>query len=461
MKLLYVLLNGDSEILLQKTALGLSIPSSGLEVDSSYGFDLENENLWFCENCGLSVFRRYVFFCRGYCVAVFELEHDSEMSERFLWVNYEDSNAYIRNEDEQFILQKVIENYNYSKNVPWVNKNGFRPYIKWVQSVAKQKGFSLSGDIKQIKNAYVSSLFTIPTSIGDLFLKIPSSTYVNAIESIEQFLVGELFNIPEIIGVSPDKRAFLTKEMKGEDLAKVEDTEMLETIVKQWAILQQRYTKDNKLFANKIPLLHNYSPKGLLERLDQFKTDLIILFKYLQKTTTPELLSCLDAKFSGVKRCLQRLTKFKIPDTLCHGDLRPGNIRVINGTFALYDWGMSIYAHPFYDLLHFLHVIRRQLSNEAKDRIMKAYLSQWMAIESNENLLEAFTLLEQLGDFFMTIADGEWLLAIIKASDGSIKEYSMDDWLFSRRSYYFSRVFDRFMDEAKIYGGYYAQRNCF
>lgn len=446
MKLMYVLLNNSNEILMQKSNSYYTIPSAFEEVNSSYGFDTpENDNLWFHKNCGMQVYRRYVFFYHQYCVAVFELHKITNIVDDYIWIKLDSINDYVENQDELAVISNVIKNYSYSRNVPWVS-SGFQPYLSWVNSVAEQQEFSFTGPVKQIKNAYVSTLFIIPTSIGDLYLKIPSITYLNDVVNIEYFLASEISHLPDFVAISPDKRAYLTKDMKGYDLPANIDIETIKSIVKHWAVTQQKFTSSNKLFADKLFAFHDYTPKEILSQLETFSSEISFLFEYLDRPLDQETMTKLKNKLCNIRELLSRLVEYKLPDTLCHGDIRPGNIRVIGGRFILYDWGMSIYSHPFYDLSHLLHVIRHQLTDTAKESIINTYLNQWECFESSENLVEAFNITEELKFFFMAYQDYQWLLEILKASDNKIVKYSMDDWLFSCRSYYFLRVFDRFIN---------------
>lgn len=446
MKLLYVLLNKDNEILMQKGLSYYTIPSASEEVDASYEFDTpENDNLWFQITCGMQVYRRYVFFYDQYCVAVFELHKITNIVDDYLWIKFDSISEHVENQDELAVLSNVIKNYNYSRTAPWVG-NGFQPYLFWVSSVAEQRKFSITGQPRQIKNAYVSSLSIIPTSIGDLYLKIPSTAYLNDVVNVEYFLASGISRLPDFIAISPDKRAYLTKDMKGYDLPADTDTETLKNIVKQWAVIQQKFTRSNKLFADKLSAFHDYTPKGILSRLETFPGEIPFLFEHMDRPLDQETMSKLQNKLCDVRELLSRLDGYKLPNTLCHGDLRPGNIRVTDGSFVFYDWGMSIYSHPFYDISHFLNVIRRQLPDTAKESIVDTYLAQWKCFESSENLAEAFNLIEKLKFFLMAYQDYQWLLEILKACDYKIVKYSMDDWLFSRRSYYFLRVFDRFIN---------------
>lgn len=431
---------------MQNLTSGYAVPCPHKEVNESYGFDSpEIDNQWFYNNCGLHVFRRYVCFDNRYCISVFEPYTYSQPTGDYRWMEYDDIITLV-NQDELIVLLNVISNYNISENMPWVNLDGFRPYFDWVSTVAETQSFSIMGTIRQIKNAYVSSLFVIPTSIGDLYLKIPAITYLNDIVSTEYFWSKEISNIPDFISISPNERAYLTKDMCGTNLPSENDVDTYKYIVRHWGKMQQGFTLSDKRFKDKLLRLHDYTLQKILSSLDKFINQVDFLFEYIKKPLIKEAIAALKSRVGDVEDLLDLLCTIKIPNTLCHGDMRPGNIRRIDGEFKPYDWGMSIYSHPFYDITHFLHVVRHQLSDKEKSSVVQAYLSEWDSCESLENLTAAYALIEQLTDFFMAYQDCQWLMEILQVCNNNIKKYSMDDWLFSRRLYYFIRVFDRFIN---------------
>lgn len=104
-----------------------------------------------------------------------------------------------------------------------------------------------------------------------------------------------------------------------------------------------------------------------------------------------------------------------------------------------------MYGHPFYDLVHFLHVTRRQLPQEMQEKIKNTYLKQWEMYGTGKDILRNYETVERLKDFFMVLADADWLMETIEAVGGKVPEGSMDSWLLMRRVYYFRRVLGRFL----------------
>lgn len=339
----------------------------------------------------------------------------------------------------------MVKNYNCSKTVSWINKDGFQPYLNWALKITGCDGQLSYGKIEQIKNTYVSTIFRFRAG-GELFyLKIPCKTYLNDAVQIEKFFVNSTYGLPEITASYPDGNAFLTKAMGGHDLSVETDMVFLEQAVKQWADMQLRFTEGQDAFSSKIPFLHDYTAEGIMKRIDRFPSEISGIFSFLNEQP-----KAVDAAKTGkmireVKRLLSLLAECKVPDTLCHGDLRPGNIRVVNGFCFLYDWGMGMYGHPFYDVVHLLHVTRRQLPQELQEKIKSTYLKQWEAFGTEKDIRRIYEAVEQLKDLFMVLTDADWLIETIEAVGGKVPEGSMDSWLLTRRVYYFRRVFGRFL----------------
>ena len=87
------------------------------------------------------------------------------------------------------LLKAVVKNYNCSKTVPWVNKDGFQPYLNWAVKAAGSDTQLTYGKIEQIKNTYVSTIFRFQAGEEIFYLKIPGKTYLNDAVQIEKFLV--------------------------------------------------------------------------------------------------------------------------------------------------------------------------------------------------------------------------------------------------------------------------------
>ena len=440
MQLIYILLNKKNEVLFQNSLTGLLLPNPKQDVDESYGFDSpENDNDFFNENCGRQVYRRTIIFQGEFCLAVFDVYDDKKPDAKYIWMNYNN----IPDSKVRELLNHIVQNNYIGNCAPWISPEGFEPYFTWANEAIKKNGLLINNKIIQIKNAYVSSVFIFPTNAGNLFLKIPSTVYLNA-PQIERFWSEQTYGLPGFMAISPDGKAALTYDIVGDSISN-DNISAYEDAMCDWA-KKQRLIAQNNTYTDTLRLLPDCTLQNMVASFDYFINNLSILSSWEGSKIGHDKTAKAITKLDTVRSLTDKLHAYNIPNTLCHGDIRPANMYEKNGRFLLFDWGMSFFSHPFYDLCHLLYVIRRQLSDVDRDRIAMAYLKEWTVFDSIETLKEAYAIVDQLKFFVMIYQDCEWLIEIIKACS-KVPECSFDSWLFNRRLYYFSRAFDQFLSE--------------
>jgi hypothetical protein len=136
-----------------------------------------------------------------------------------------------------------------------------------------------------------------------------------------------------------------------------------------------------------------------------------------------------------------------IPDTIQHGDVRPGNIRTVGDHYVFYDWAWGAVSHPFIEASQFLHVIRENfpMDTPAKEMLVGTYLREWLACGTYDELKHVFTVVDNLKELFMAYVDYNWLDAIRSNCGETIEAMSADGWLLERRRYYFAKALRRFL----------------
>ena len=438
MILLYAVMNQNCYAV-QKNSAVFSLLNPEKEVNSAYGFETpEPDNQWIYEHCGIRVYRTHLFFFRNYCVACFIPDNDTALNDGYEWISADQLSAIDASEE---IISAVLLAQNGMQNntVPWISAAGFSTYLNWAKAVLTEHGYSLCGTIQQIKNAYVSSIFKIPTSKEMLYLKISASVYVND-AATEQKITSDMGGIPVFVAVSPDGMASITKEMAGGDCQIGTPAQYKQWLV-DWGKRQVCTIKSN------IYSLTDYSPQKLLADIPNFPNQIMKIYEIAGRPFDDQKCELLKSKLVTVRDALTHLCTYPIPNAVCHADIRPGNVRITENEEKLYDWGMAFWGHPFYDAIHFLHVVRRQLTEQDRFEIINAYLSQWGAIADKQVLLDAYIAAEQCKDYFMLTADYRWAAEILEICGDIPQKGTMDNWLLSRRFYYFDRVLHRFIEE--------------
>ena len=435
MKLLYAVMN-NARYLVAKNGHEINILSAPSEVDTGYGFESpEADNQWILDRCGISVYRKCIFFAGEYCVAVCEPFGNLTPNNGYCWVTEEELSDSKTAEIAALILSK---NADQSKTAPWMFENGLFMCLDWAKMSLSEMGYTVRGKIEQIKNAYVSTIFRIPTNVSVVYLKITSSIYVNNAD-VERQLTEHFGDLPIFLTVSPDGFAAITKEMPGHDCT-TGSAEQYKHWLMSWGKRQVQSTEEKQTN------LINCSPQKLLSEISNFEQQAIHILKVTKRPLSKQEHKLFSEKLAQIKISLDLLCHHTIPNTICHADIRPGNVRITDDDEFLYDWGMAFYGHPFYDLLHFLRVVRRQLTEEQKSEIIDAYLSQWEPYGDKQMLQASYAQTEQCMEYFMLTADCRWVAEILDVCSGIPPKGTLDSWLLGKRLYYFDRGLHRFIE---------------
>lgn len=433
MKLLYAIMNKDRYVV-ESNGQEVRLLTSKTEVNTGYGFESpEPDNQWIFDHCGIRVYRKYIYFAGDYSVAVFEPVGSTQLNNGFVWTDK------LPGDSDMSAALLLARNGNQSKTAPWMAEHGLTQYLDWAVTALTDMGYTVQGTIQQIKNAYVSTIFRIPTDTGAVYLKITSSVYVNTAAK-ERLLTDSIGGTPVFVAVSPDGYAAITKEMPGHD-CQSGDANQYKTWLESWGDKQIQTTCGN------IYGLIDCSPQRLLAEIADFEQQVNRIFEVSNRPLSETDRGLLSAKLEDVKSALEQLCQYPIPNAVCHADIRPGNVRIMEDAEVLYDWGMAFYGHPFYDALHFLHVVRRQLTEEQKLEIIDTYLSKWEQYCDKQMLHDAYAQAERCKEYFMLTADCRWVAEILDTCGGIPPKGTIDNWLLGKRYYYFDRVLHRFISE--------------
>lgn len=423
---------------------GNGLPSYTELVGENVAFDEpQMYNNYFREITGIPVYRRYTFNTPNYVVFVFEQANRDNVIPRngFDWVSYDDFMAANCDEVNK-IAKSVSLHYNLSKNMPWVNAKGFTPYFAWLNSVCEKNGIRINGEIVQLKNAYVSTVLCAPTDMGNVYMKIPGKLYIAELSFTSELRKLGIADLPGWIDFDLNMNVVLMKDMGGNDLPNQSDIDTLKVVILQYAQIQ----KDSILH---LPLNFEHYDNtiaAILDKLDTFPQKSFEMLKGTQYEISKDELAKLSDHITTAAALLKSINHIPVPDTIHHGDVRPGNIRVVDGNYIFYDWSWGAISHPFIEIVSFLHIIRRTLPNEsAKEMLIDSYLQEWLSYGTLNDLKYAFSTLSVLKDLFFALVDYDWVEAIKRSSNESIDFMSADGWLLERRNYYFANVLRRFI----------------
>ncbi len=430
MKKLYFVLFNQS--LTKVFSVNNDLPLYDTKVKINVGFNDPTEyNKWFYEKFNILVYRRYAIDSL-HIKNVYFIVEPVKYNDNLNWTHISHLSKEV-----QKVIYKIAENYHKSFNVPWMN-SGFRKFIDFGIESLYKKGVNEIIKIEQVKNAYVSTVFKYKTDIGDFYLKIVGGNFIKEIEILKNLLSKEYIPKVDVININEDKTAYLMSDMGGNNLENNFKFEHILDTTQLIAKLQKQVIHDfNKtnFYDLTLPTINK-----LIDEIPYSYKELLKESPYqLTHEEENDLLNSLEIYKKKLK-LIQQINV--VPNSIDHGDLRPGNIRVnTEKGQIIYDWAWSSYTHPFFTMIQFIHIIRNQISPINKEKIINTYLSYWLDYGSLYNLKEIYTKLVSIIRLHHYVIDKYWLEAIKKDyPENNIDPYSMDGWLYDRRQYYYYGV---------------------
>ena len=440
---------GDQQVLLLQTDHGWSLPVYDDAVPDNVGFaDPGPFNRWFRERYGMEVVRRYALDQQGSTSAIFVVEcrlTDPETPKSGLWIgsNEVPTTSFSRPQHRSF-LKAWFADSRASRTMPWSRPGGYEEAIAWMFGKLHDMGITPSGALEQVKNAYVSTVFRCKTDHGDVYLKILPGIFVRELEVTQKLMDWNITMLPQWIASDAVRGLVLMKDMGGCDLTDCCHIGPLKAVMRRFSEFQLA----------SIPFLdvehpdpfYDWRVSILMKKIDWAVEKASALLRDTKYQLTSEEMAHLHARLPGWKELCLKIEDAGIPDALDHGDLRPGNIRIVSGEIVFYDWAWSAITHPFMGPTGFLHIIRHLLPQDrnVRELLRDVYLEVWENYGPMERLRHVFDLVDKVKTLYGVVADAEWLHAIHSALNWKTPgPASADAWTLDRRQYYFAKMIRR------------------
>ena len=296
---------------------------------------------------------------------------------------------------------------------PWTRRGWFASAAAWVEGELARLGRPPVGPVEQVKAWGLSCILRVRTSDGEVYFKaIPAADvgagedagrglgrqglpllFVNEPVLLRALAPGHPDLIPGPLAIDAERRWMLLPAL-GRLLAEEEDREAAEAVLARVARLQRAVAGElDRLFA-----------AGCLDRrLAVLATQIGPLLDDLEAVEKLDDAERERVRASGplLGELCARLAAYAVPETLIHGDLHPHNVARRpdgSGGWLVFDWTDACVAHPFFDLVTFLHeALGPDDPPEVWARLRDAYLAPWAGHEPPERLAAAFALAEPLG----------------------------------------------------------------
>lgn len=270
--------------------------------------------------------------------------------------------------------------------------------LQWAVDVLSANGYKIlipSPDI--IQKTPWSTVYRFSTDRGFVFLKdVPQAL------SLEPKVIDILrkeFNapVPQLIANNPDEHCFLMQDagIKLHEYFKENlQIDLLGDALQDYAELQIKASTRIQLF------LDAGVPDWRLDKLPEQYSDLIVQDELLigNGLTKEDLVKLKNLEPALLSIC-EKLSRYKIRDTFGHADFHDKNILIQPDTHqaTVIDLGEVVITHPFFSLHNCLYMAKENfsLSDEQYQKLQRDSLKPWLALETQENLMEIFTLINQ------------------------------------------------------------------
>ncbi|MGB6294826.1 MAG: phosphotransferase [Rivularia sp. (in: cyanobacteria)] len=269
---------------------------------------------------------------------------------------------------------------------PWARVGWFDSASQWISEQLQELKYDQLSPVECIKSWGISCILRVSTNHGNLYLKEASTLPLFCNEPVVTKELAKLFpeHIPNVLSINSERHWMLLADF-GEPIGRNSSVKAKKDVYRLLAQIQIKSVEhiDNLL---NVGCLDRRLEK-LATQIDSLLNDEIVLCQ-LKEAEIEQLIKIAP----HLKNLCSQLAKYKIPQTLVHGDLHLGNVALYNYNYLLFDWTDSCISHPFFDmfLLFFAE------NNTSIKHLQDEYLNQWTTYEPKSRLLEAWELAKPL-----------------------------------------------------------------
>lgn len=211
--------------------------------------------------------------------------------------------------------------------------------LAWASSHLSARGVALVEQPRQIRTWNLSSLWRLPTSVGNVWLKVVPRFFCHEADVLGALAGGP---VPQLLG--RDGCRMLLEDVAGVDLYDAEQSRCLQ-MIDLLVELQSGWTgREHELLPFGLP---DWREPAMIAAVSKLVERRAGEFSSDQRATLAGFVSGLPGRFAAIADC-------GIPDTLVHGDFHPGNFRGDGQSLTLIDWADSGIGHPLLDQPAFL-----------------------------------------------------------------------------------------------------------
>lgn len=283
-------------------------------------------------------------------------------------------------------LQERLTGQVPAQRTPWAQYGWLAEVTAWLEATLAAQGERLVEPVELVRSWGLSCVLKGQTAHRTVYCKTAAALPLFVNEAAVVAALARLFpgSVPQPLAVQLDKGWLLLPELK-EIVGWHAPLGQRQAMMADFARLQQTAVAH-------VPTL---LAAGCLDRrlaTMPARIEALLTAEQMLATVTAAEQTQLRELIPWLQGLCSQLAALGVPETLVHGDLHGGNVAVENGRFVYFDWTDPCVTHPFFDMVEIFYERETAVQTQLRD----AYLAQWTAYASPEQLLTAWSLADIL-----------------------------------------------------------------
>jgi hypothetical protein len=269
---------------------------------------------------------------------------------------------------------------DHTLRLPWARPGGPARELAWAGRVLAQCGRHVTARPRQMRTWNLSSIWTIPTNGGPVWLKSVPPFFAHEGSVIEWLAQPGL---PPLLGHAPGR--LLMADIPGADLYDA-PLRTLQLAVERLVAMQNRV-------AERVDELRALGPADWRwPALRPLIDDVVERHRHelepAEQRALDRVVDGLDARCAAIDAC-------GLPATFVHGDFHPGNLRGDDRDLVILDWGDCGVGHPLFDVAAMVE----RIDAERRTSLMTTWARAWLDHRPGSDPGRAATLIEPVAAF--------------------------------------------------------------
>lgn len=338
-------------------------------------------------------------------LAVHEVRSTAVQDSGMVAIDLNELGREVLQDEERNLVRLILDGGDASQGrfarVGWIDEllDRIGPYLA-------QRGQRATGLFRHFNAGIDFSLLWIHTDSGpNLWFKAVGEPNTREFAITIELARAFPAYLPRIVCAMPDWNAWLAEDAEGYSLGAAGNMNDVAVTLRALARIQQEaigsVARLRLLDAVDWPLSRLLSLEG------DFFAELPVIMA-AQVSTRSHRLTTFDLALvqAGLQNALAEFVAIGIPDSLVHGDIGHGNVRITGDGPVFLDWAETYIGHPFLTAEHLLVDLERStlnLEQEQREQLREMYLAEWKGFAGESDLATAARLMPAIAAFAYAI----------------------------------------------------------